>query len=234
MPIEVIKAGQQQQHEAKKLHAPIVVEDPDSELESGPTGKVGSVELFFKRLREKLWSYGIELDKLPHKTTPQDPPPCFDLGNADYEAWLAVASFEHNTMPKTRLDMPGEPNYCADCTASFRGKAIKAGACLFPNMRFEVHRDRVTQEKETYGVTRSANKSIEELDESKEIQFGETRIPDEAVRAQLKEALGWRRRNRDSRVVTNAEWRCIPREIRDGISIPTPPPTIQVIWREPG
>ena len=49
--------------------------------------------------------------------------------------------------------MPGEPNYCRDCTPEFRGRAILAGKCQFSNVIFETARS--NGEKETVGVSRS-------------------------------------------------------------------------------
>lgn len=115
-------------------------------------GKVlkGSPDIFFKRLTARLDSVGVKIDALDYRTDLRDPPPCFEMSKDDYAEWLRLAAVE---MVPVRFDMPGEPNYCHDCTPEFKKRAIGVGACLFPNTRFEVRKD--AGEKETVGVSRS-------------------------------------------------------------------------------
>lgn len=98
-----------------------------------PSRQLSAPELFFSRLRARLVALGLDPDAMDTKTSLLDPPPCFALRESSYAEWLAAAL---NAEPPLRLGMPAEPNYCHDCTARFRKHAVKAGACLFPNMKF--------------------------------------------------------------------------------------------------
>lgn len=210
MTIQQIDPADEEQEEPQREHGKRLHSLPFHNSGS-PTGIGGSPALFFKRLSVALMNYGIDFAKLPKKTSVDSPPPCFDMVGADYESWLRAASHEHNTMPKIRYDMPGEPNYCADCTASFRGKAIRKGACLFPNARFEVHRDRVLRETETVGMTRSRDVSAAELlSDEREVMLGEMRVPLAAVRGALRGAIA----KRGLAIVDRQEWRDLPRRVR--------------------
>lgn len=91
-------------------------------------------ELFFQKLRARLAALGLDVEAMDTKTSLDNPPPCFSFRGSSYAEWLAAAA---NAEPAIRLDFPLEPNYCRDCSASFRRTAIRAGACLFPNTGFE-------------------------------------------------------------------------------------------------
>jgi hypothetical protein len=104
-------------------------------------GSIASTEAvtparFMARLRHELDRRGISHGTLPRLTAPGETPPCFKLSGANYDQWLATASLLGATVPY-RYDMPGEPNYCWDCTSAFKGKAKAAGVCRFPGTRFE-------------------------------------------------------------------------------------------------
>jgi hypothetical protein len=92
-------------------------------------------ELFFQRLDAALAALGLNRDEMDTKTDLGNPPPCFALRGSSYAEWLAAAL---NAPPPLRVDMPAEPNYCRDCSSRFRRQAVRSGACLFPNTRFEM------------------------------------------------------------------------------------------------
>ncbi len=116
-------------------------------------------EVFYANLRRKIESKGINFDNLPHLSSIGVPPACFvsayrgDRAAAlkAYHEWLSSASM---TEIKYRFDMPGEPNYCHDCTFAMKEASMKAGTCKFPGTVFELNR--AFGEKELTGVSRSA------------------------------------------------------------------------------
>ena len=118
---------------------------------------------FFARLYARLADMGIDVDSLDAKAGP-DGPPCFQLFGTSYSEWLRSAS---STDLPIRIDMPAEPNYCHDCTATLRTHAIRNGVCLVPHTRFE-HRRGISGD-EMVGVSRSRQVSPGE----------DCRIPDE-------------------------------------------------------
>lgn len=91
---------------------------------------------FYARLRHQLELRGLDYDALPRLTEPGKAPPCFSRFRVPFDAWLASASMLGATVPY-RSDMPGEPNYCRDCTVKFKAFAEKRGACVFPGTKFE-------------------------------------------------------------------------------------------------
>lgn len=91
---------------------------------------------FHARHRNELQRRGVVPTQLPRLTKDGETPPCFKLADVSYDEWLASASLLGATVPY-RYDMPGEPNYCWDCTADFKCRAKKAGVCQFPGTRFE-------------------------------------------------------------------------------------------------
>lgn len=136
MTVKKKKKGKSKATAAKKVKA--------------PSRQLSAPEVFFDRLKARLESLGLNPDAIDTKTSVLDPPPCFALRESSYVEWLAAAV---NAEPPLRVDMPAEPNYCRDCTARFRKHAIKAGSCLFPNMRLEPTTE--FGEKLMVGVTHS-------------------------------------------------------------------------------
>lgn len=133
---------------------------------------------FLANLKEKIESKGIDYDELPRITNPEKPPDCFvwkfgDTGIArrEYRAWLGLAV---DADVPYRFDMPGEPNYCHDCTATHKAAAVRAGRCGFPNTNFEV--TRYLGEKETVGVSRSVSVKPDNY-----YQFRDMIVPREAL-----------------------------------------------------
>jgi hypothetical protein len=157
---------------AEEFHQRIV---PLRDAEPGRADGL-SPALFFKKLAERLKSVGIKYGLLDYKTDQQDPPPCYAENGVSYTEWLKFASA--STLP-IRMDMPGEPNYCHDCTPEFKIKAMKAGNCLFPNTRFE-HRKEL-DEKSTVGVSRSPNVPPEAY-----VIYQEMTVPLDALRDKLR------------------------------------------------
>jgi hypothetical protein len=139
--------------ESEELHAGSLPRDP---LEDTPENefvlpRISSPEKFYVKLRRQLSAIGVRYEKLTRKTPEGEAPPCFEFADADYDAWLTAASLTSD-IPH-RYDMPGEPNYCRDCTVQFRHKAILAGKCQFYNVFFEIAHS--NGEKEAVGVSRS-------------------------------------------------------------------------------
>jgi hypothetical protein len=164
--IEEVGAAQDKKEEAKKLshrgtaaftEAPAIVRDapPASPLR------------FYARLRHQLESRGVNYDGLPRYTEPGQSPPCFKTLRVPFDAWLSSASMLGATVPY-RYGMPGEPNYCYDCTKQFKAFAEKRGACKFPGTRFEHFRTLPTDsegrripEVEILGVTRAERLTVD-------------------------------------------------------------------------
>ena len=164
-----------------------------------------TVEGFYAQLRHKLLTYGINLSGLPALSAPAVAPACFKLAGTDYKEWLKHAC---DSPPPVRYDMPGEPNYCYDCTAAFKLRAQAAGRCRFPNTRFEHTKN--LGEMETVGVSRSVPMPITD----EEIDFNGMKVPATAIYVRLFEylrAVGIRR-------VGPSEWRSIPSAIKIGIT----------------
>jgi len=110
-----------------------------------------SPQKFYAKLNRRLAAIGVRYERLTKKTEEGDAPPCFKLVKADYDSWLSAASL--TTDIPYRYDLPGEANYCRDCTIGFKHRATLAGACLFPNVAFETVQS--NGEKEVVGVSRS-------------------------------------------------------------------------------
>ena len=133
---------------------------------------------FLANLKEKMESKLINYELLPKVTNAESPPDCFvwtfgDSGIArrEYRAWLGLAV---DADVPYRFDMPGEPNYCHDCTATHKAAAVRAGRCGFPNTTFEVAR--YLGEKETVGVSRSVSVKPDNY-----YQFRDMIVPREAL-----------------------------------------------------
>jgi len=208
MTVERVEASEQEQDESGELQG---------ENSDRPAGR-GSPRLYMKRLHDELKKYGIDLHKLPKLTHAGQEPPCFEMADTSYEEWLKAASVDNHTMPPIRLDMPGEPNYCADCTVAFRGRAIAAGKCQFPNVIFEGRKDWLTKEVEIVGVSRSARVEASEIEDDRALLLGDMKIPEEAATRELVKALSARREG--GRVVTIRQWRDIPLKARITLSFP--------------
>lgn len=153
LPVEQRGEADEAETEAEDFHSPSLAHEgretlPENEFalprESSP-GK------FYVKLRRRLSNIGVRYEKLTRKTLDGQAPACFNFAGADYDAWLTAASLTSDV--PHRYDMPGEPNYCRDCTPEFRGRAIAAGKCQFSNVLFETVRS--NGEKETVGVSRS-------------------------------------------------------------------------------
>ncbi len=116
-------------------------------------------DAFYEKLKEKIESKGVDFLKLPRLSSPENPPECFvtmyrgdrDAAAKSYREWLSSASM---TEMRYRFDMPGEPNYCHDCTFAMKEASVRAGTCKFPGTIFEL--SRAFGEKELTGVSRSA------------------------------------------------------------------------------
>lgn len=142
-----------EQDAAEKLHEEMISVDGNIQAPlRGENGRLlkGSPKMFYDQIRKRLSSVGIDYDKLDDRTSVDSPPDCFTENGSDYSEWMRLAAVEPVPI---RFDLPGEPNYCHDCTPTFKRDAMKAGTCLFPNTRFEVRKD--MGEKETIGVSRS-------------------------------------------------------------------------------
>lgn len=155
----------------EEAHASNLTED----IPAGPKDN-RTVELFYERLGARLNRVGIDLAKLDSKSGPDDPPPCYVTHKADFREWLRYAST--GSIP-LRMDMPGEPNYCHDCSPEFKGKAINEGSCLFPNTRFE--RRKELDEMSTVGVSRSKQVPPENY-----VVYQEMVVPVEALQDSLR------------------------------------------------
>jgi hypothetical protein len=125
------------------------VDDPTPDEFALP--RVSSPEKFFVKLKRQLSNLGVRYERLTKKTAEGEAPPCFVFADTDYDAWLTAASLTSDV--PHRYDMPGEPNYCRDCTVQFRQKAMLAGKCIFKNVIFETSNN--NGEKEVVGVSRS-------------------------------------------------------------------------------
>ena len=156
--IEESCAGDDDESDAEDLHAESVSDtgpnDPAADEFALP--RTSSPEKFFIKLKRRLSNLGVRYERLTKKTPEGQAPPCFKLngakqGQSDYEMWLTMASLTSDV--PYRYDMPGEPNYCRDCTVQFRERAQKAGSCIFGNVVFETASN--NGEKEVVGVSRS-------------------------------------------------------------------------------
>ncbi len=115
-------------------------------------------EAFYEKLKTKVESKGIDFSILTSLSSPDNPPECFvsaykgdrEAAKKSYREWLSSASM---TEIRYRFDMPGEPNYCHDCTFAMKEASVKAGTCKFPGVMFEL--SRAFGEKELTGVSRS-------------------------------------------------------------------------------
>jgi hypothetical protein len=135
-----------------------------------------SIPMFYEKLRARLQIVGVDLDQLDYKSDPDSPPPCFTANGADFAEWLKCASV--GSIP-LRMDMPGEPNYCNDCTPEFKLKEVRAGRCMFPQTRFEFRKE--IGESGTVGVSRSVKVAPAEY-----VVYQEMVVPVEALAGQLK------------------------------------------------
>jgi len=78
-------------------------------------------------------------------------PPCFP-SLSKYQNWKTAAEKLDGSPPPVRKGWPKEPNYCRDCSSSFRNEARNSGTCLFPDTVFvEVGEG---QDRETVGVSK--------------------------------------------------------------------------------
>jgi hypothetical protein len=136
----------------------------------------GNPETFFQKLDERLAAVGIDYKQLDSKTDMTSPPPCFVRNRTSYTEWLRFASTGKVPL---RMDMPGEPNYCHDCTPEFKIQSMRDGSCLFPNTRFE-HRKEL-DERTTCGVSRSPDVPPESY-----VIYQEMTVPLDALRGILK------------------------------------------------
>lgn len=105
---------------------------------------------FFRSFHRYLIRMGLPPEWLKRKTADNENPPCFGLVGASIYSWMQAAS---GALPRLRLDMPGEPNYCNDCTPRFQKFAHAHGACLFPHVVFEERED--CGETALVGITRA-------------------------------------------------------------------------------
>jgi hypothetical protein len=151
IPIEQGGESEDAYEEADEFHDPSVAGENADERDEFALPRESSPEKYFVKLRRSLSEIGVRYERLTKKTPEGGEPPCFALAGADYDSWLTAASLTSDV--PYRYDMPGEPNYCRDCTVQFRHKAILAGKCQFPNVRFEIAQS--NGEKEVVGVSRS-------------------------------------------------------------------------------
>lgn len=157
--VEEDGAGEYEQEEAEALHDPSIADTQPL-----------SAARFFARLRTELADRSIDYNSMPKFTVEGGTPPCFAIKHADFAAWAAMAS-HLGAAVNYRLDMPAEPNYCVDCTRRLKATAVKAGACLFPQTRFEAVRTSETAngktliEYEIQGCSRSKEIAIRDAEE---------------------------------------------------------------------
>ena len=117
-------AAENEQEEADSFH-------PDSIAATD----AASAGRFYARLSNELSLRGVRVADIPRFTPEGSTPACFKLADVRYEVWLASASLVGATVPY-RYDVPGEPNFCFDCTPQFKAKAVAASAFIFPRVRF--------------------------------------------------------------------------------------------------
>ena len=211
MTVERVEASEQEQEKSEEL------QDGSDDFQAG------SPRLYMTRLHRDLRRYGIDASKLPRLTRTGESPPCFEMADVSYTEWLKAASASEKSMPPIRLDMPGEPNYCADCTPAFRGRAIAAGTCRFQNLRFEKRKDWITKEDELIGVSRSPRVEAKEIEEDNALLLGDMKVPQEAITQALVKALSSRKTTDRGRKVTIGQWRNIPLKARITLSFPWGP-----------
>lgn len=149
--VEDFRSTDEQEDEADCLPHENSVQEEVDPADEFALPRTSSPEKFFVKLKRRLSSIGVRYEKLTVLTPPGESPPCFKIAGASYDDWLTAASLTSDV--PYRYDMPGEPNYCRDCTVEFRGRAIKAGACRFSNVLFEIASS--NGEKEIVGVSRS-------------------------------------------------------------------------------
>lgn len=70
-----------------------------------------------------------------------------------YVEWLRLVAETDDI--DYRLDMPGEVNYCRDCTPAFKAEAEAAGECSFPHVVFETVNRGDPEDEEIVGVSRT-------------------------------------------------------------------------------
>lgn len=161
-PFEEVGSADKHQGKSKRLHnGPPDEEDSlDDEVPISPKPEFelprdSTPEKYFTKMKRRLANIGVRYERLEKYTVEGGAPPCFSEFGVDFNAWLAAASitsFIPSGVPY-RYDMPGEPNYCHDCTIMFKQKAKLAGACRFPDVVFET---RISNgEPEIVGVSRS-------------------------------------------------------------------------------
>jgi hypothetical protein len=160
-----------------------------------PGGKHESA--FRVKLRGNLAKMGIDMERLDYRTEPGRSPPCFEIRGASYRDWEdtahAAACASNELSIPIRLDLPAEPNYCHDCTADFKNRALKTGSCLFPNTKFEVRT--ALGEKETVGVSRSR-----ETPPERHIVYQNITVPVDALHDSLKKYVYTRKVQRLNRL----------------------------------
>ena len=156
MAVKQVPAGEDHAEQSEELHQ-VKIADTDAV----------TPERFYARLRNELRLRGVNYDALLKITQEGDSPACFDRFDLDFDLWLSSASLQAATVPY-RYDMPAEPNYCYDCTLTFKQQAMAAGVCRFPHTRFErVHgtiRDggKKAVEIEIVGISRSLEQVVED------------------------------------------------------------------------
>lgn len=151
--VEQGREADETEQEADEFHDPSLAgadTDPREENEF-ELPRESSPEKYFVKLRRSLSAIGVRYERLTKKTPEGETPSCFKFAGADYNAWLTAASLTSDV--PYRYDMPGEPNYCRDCTVQFRHRARLAGKCQFDNVFFETALS--NGEKEVVGVSRS-------------------------------------------------------------------------------
>lgn len=163
-PFEQVGRPDKQKEESDRVHTdpPDEEDSLDDEVPRSPTPQEEFIlprdsnpEKYFTKMKRRLANIGVRYERLKKYTEEGQSPACFAAFKVGFDEWLSAASitsFIPSGVPY-RYDMPGEPNYCHDCTIMFKRKAQLAGACRFPNVVFET---RISNgEPEIVGVSRS-------------------------------------------------------------------------------
>lgn len=144
--VEERGTADEHEDESEGLHTTSVSRDKEFTLPRN-----NSPQKYYVKLKRRLSDIGVRYERLTKKTPEGSAPPCFTMVKADFDSWLGAASL--TTDIPYRYDLPGEPNYCRDCTIGYKHRATLAGKCLFPNVSFETAQS--NGEKEVVGVSRS-------------------------------------------------------------------------------
>lgn len=93
-----------------------------------------------KRSRRDLMMVKLDLivrglNKYKRITGPGEHPPCYK-SQYQFDQWVKAAEKMDGAPPPVRKDWPREPNYCRDCSQSYRNRMRIENRCLFPDTVF--------------------------------------------------------------------------------------------------